>query len=517
MTDSNDLLHKDRVIARVVLELTSPLSISTGDAGDDADNALVCDANGLPAIPGTSLAGVLRSAWAPTRGALGKDRKGAAFGYQDKAPSGVTPEAMRSLVRVSWGAIHDASDKPVEPRRPADAIDDDVLTAARVPIVRDHVRLDHRGTVDGTGKYTRASVMAGHRFTVELETSGRYATKLMTELIEVLGDPATRLGGRTRAGLGAFRLVRYARRDYDLSVDGGDLNDWIERSLSLREPLKGAPVVDVEADDKAVPPDTLALSLVPTEPWQIGAGDEDSLGDVQNAQPDDEHYRPDIVPYTEERIVWKSGTGKLSAPQLVLPASAIKGALRHRTAFYLRLADEDFAHTKSDDPHWRAGELPGIKALFGEINGAGQGQVGLLFIDDVRLDLPPKGLLASTHVSIDRFTGAPMNGHLFTDISVDSDTPLPVRLRLDFAGVQGAFLNSERVKVQRVKRPDASHEDTRAHLAEALKAFKRAVTDLCTESLQLGAGAGRGYGYFKDPGAQVDRWLAGVLKEGSNV
>ena len=481
-----EILHATRVIARVVLELTAPMSIGTGEPGDDADNALVLDANGLPTIPGTSLAGLLRSAWAPTE-KKGDDDKGAAFGYQDIAKDKKSaPEAQRSLVRVSWAAIHSQYDRPVEGLRlPDDLAADPVLRAALVPVVRDHVRLNHRGTVHTDGKFTRASVMAGHRFSVELEVSGDGAEARMAQLIALLQSPRTRLGGRTRAGLGAFELVRGQTQIFDLATPQG-LKRWIERPLRLSEPLGQPSPISL----KPTAEDVLTLKLIPTEPWQIGAGDGDGVDAVavQN-RPSGAHaekYAPDILPYTERRIEWDDDErqGFVGKPQLVLPASAIKGALRHRTAFHLRREAGEFASTGSSVISWAPEDLPGIKALFGEVNAQDEdrGQVGLLFIDDVRVAV--SGLLSTTHVSIDRFTGAPLGGHLFTDISVDDRAPLTIRMRLEARADRPAF-------------------------AKARVALNRAIDDLCNDRLQLGAGAGRGYGYFEGEAVTTPDWFKG--------
>ncbi len=64
------------------------------------DSALVTDANDLPAIPGSSLAGVLRHLWRGTYGSHTHDD--ALFGYQ----SGNLGDASR--LAISWGALLDS-------------------------------------------------------------------------------------------------------------------------------------------------------------------------------------------------------------------------------------------------------------------------------------------------------------------------------------------------------------------------------------------------------------------------
>ncbi|MEZ4475693.1 MAG: RAMP superfamily CRISPR-associated protein, partial [bacterium] len=165
--ERKNLLGRYRHLLRVVIELASPLSIGTGDDTLDAANAVARDANDLPTIPGTSLAGVLRAAWGGEADALfGYQRRKVRTGRNDEAPA----EAQRSRLRVSWGSVHGQDDRPVQGLVPPASIEaDPVLAAARGVVRRDHVRLNHRGVADGRGKHDRASVMAGHRFSFELE------------------------------------------------------------------------------------------------------------------------------------------------------------------------------------------------------------------------------------------------------------------------------------------------------------------------------------------------------------
>ena len=49
-----------RYIARFVVEAATPLAVGSGNKGLTIDRLVIKDANGLPFIPGTSLAGVVR-------------------------------------------------------------------------------------------------------------------------------------------------------------------------------------------------------------------------------------------------------------------------------------------------------------------------------------------------------------------------------------------------------------------------------------------------------------------------
>ena len=52
-------------LAHVTIELSTPLTIGTGNGDDLNDSTCVLDTNGLPTIPGTSLAGMLRELGVP--------------------------------------------------------------------------------------------------------------------------------------------------------------------------------------------------------------------------------------------------------------------------------------------------------------------------------------------------------------------------------------------------------------------------------------------------------------------
>ena len=49
-----------RYVARPTIEFTTPFLVGAGEEDFFSDAVFVADANGLPAIPGSSIAGVLR-------------------------------------------------------------------------------------------------------------------------------------------------------------------------------------------------------------------------------------------------------------------------------------------------------------------------------------------------------------------------------------------------------------------------------------------------------------------------
>ena len=71
--------YTHRYIARIVLEAETPLVVGTGDKNIQTDAVVATDVNGLPYIPGSSIAGVLRHA-------IGEDSESgnSLFGMGDK-------------------------------------------------------------------------------------------------------------------------------------------------------------------------------------------------------------------------------------------------------------------------------------------------------------------------------------------------------------------------------------------------------------------------------------------------
>ena len=74
-----------RFLARIIIEAKSPLNIGSGNKGIKTDSLVLRDINGLPFIPGTTIAGLLRHS-------LGKD-EAYLMGSQDMGSSLIITEA----------------------------------------------------------------------------------------------------------------------------------------------------------------------------------------------------------------------------------------------------------------------------------------------------------------------------------------------------------------------------------------------------------------------------------------
>lgn len=443
-------------IIRAVIEFTAPLSIGAGAYDLLVDAPVVVDADGLPALPGSSLAGVLRAAALRTHAERDVDDW---FGQRASSRQSATASSLW----VSWGRPHGAADQPVAPCAVSghDHKSDRVLDFLRAQVLRDRVRLNERGVVAEKGKYDQSFVPAGARFTVELRIDGD-----ALDAKTVLGWLASAsLGRSTGAGFGQVRIVRAASRRFQLRVDA-------DRQAYLRHPralwVASDALADMRIDAEATAwPLRFALTLRPEHGLLIG-GRADEAGDGA-----------DLVPFCEKRVLWPKSGGVVKS-HFILPGSALRGALSHRTRFHLGVIQQhelpelvvDEAHEAlfGSDPGRKPTDDPDSEAL----------KAGRLIVPETLL--PDGALHHQMHVSLDRFTQGPRDGMLFEEQVLWLDGQV-----LSIAiGVDAPAATQDLANVDDVHRP----------LAAAIKAFRRALVDLTEGTLGLGHANARGHGFF---------------------
>ncbi|GAB4303315.1 MAG: hypothetical protein Kow0096_25330 [Thiohalomonadaceae bacterium] len=456
-------------LARLTLECATPLSIGTGRGDGVFDVQLVTDANGLPAIPGTTLAGVLRHLF---KHAGGNDDL--LFGHTDKTTS------QASRLEVSWGVLCDSHGRAADGLLLNGVIDDPLLQHAAdlagQPLIRDRVRITHRGAAADKGKFDRSILPAGYRFAAELALWGTPADgEEWQRLLSLLNDPAFRLGGATRAGLGAMKVIACHTRTFDLaSAADAEAFRTLGRAVDDHTGLDNSTLV------KNTSRRVIEFELKPNSYWRIGQGNLPQCKDGNGKT-------ADLLPRLEQRVLWNGeGKGELVAAKrhLLVPAASIKGALSHRVAFHYNRFSGQFAEDMADavDGYDKSAANVAVRALFGYARGAtrddAKGKAGCLLIDDVYLDeyIAGKNLQQVMHNAIDRFTGGVRNHMLFSEKMV-WQVSIPFKITV---------LDETVFKDQNIKR-----------------ALDAALADLCEGRLALGGGAGKGHGFFtgirKDP------------------
>lgn len=459
-------------IARVTLETVTPLSIASGKANGVFDTSLVMDANGLPTIPGSSLTGVLRHLYQAEYGETGTNEL---FGYQDRKDS---EKSQPSRLNVSWGCIQDSKGKAIQglclgANRTAieqDSILNVALSLADAPANRDRVKLNHKGASANTGKFDRAVLPAGYRFTVELSLWSDTANDALWErALELLHHPLLRLGGSTRAGLGKLKVIEVQELVADLTQETGRKTfTAIQRDMNSRAGFKLRKPSSNANSNKVV---TATLTLKPNSYWRIGQGEKPNLQDSNGKT-------ADLLPKLEQRINWQLNKAEGAAEQLLIPGSSVKGALSHRIAFHAnrfseqpRWADdmtEDKLNTYDKSEHCEE-----VQQLFGFANdeqrhSKQKGQAGFVFIDDAYQTFSKTDLQMIMHNSIDRFSGSVRDHMLFSE----------------------EMVWGKGVNLQLTIKKDAAITPT------AKKALQHALDDLCQGRLALGAGVSKGHGLF---------------------
>jgi len=442
-------------VARITIQTTTPVTVGTGGGDDTRDSICVADASGLPAIPGSSIAGALRHALA---GAGDPDTDAACrrlFGFQEKN------RGASSRVEVSWAQVHDTGDRPV-PFRGADTRGNALLAFLATGITRDHARVNARGAVDDRGKFDETLVPTGARFTFEIVVVDPDGGEL-DKLLDLLAAPTFRLGGRTRRGYGRFRLVRVLRRDFDLTRPD-DRRVWRELPADLHRKAEG--LVEMKELPRGRLPADAALAQVeitPEDHWIVAGGEP-----VDAFLPDEDGV-PDMLPLSEQRIEWPGG--KITEHFALLPAASLKGALRHRSAYHCRCREGGFVEAPLAPEQLGTEAQPEpVQRLFGSIRDDDSGRPGRVHLTDLYVAADQRRRAMLEHVSIDRFTGAPVSGALFDEAP-------------HFRGDQA--LRFDLIVDRRTLEPGD------------LELLDDALEDLVGGRLAVGGGANRGHGYFQ--------------------
>jgi CRISPR/Cas system CMR subunit Cmr4 (Cas7 group RAMP superfamily) len=450
-------------IARITIEAASPISLAAGE-GDVFDVMLARDALGLPMIPGSSLQGVLKSLLSRSGDT---DLVTKLFGNMQ----GRSTTAGR--LQFSNAAVHNGNNEAVKVGD--DPSKDELLRhlLADDPVLRDHVALDHLGTVVGKAKFDRTAVPVGTRFSFELLMWGNEDDgAVFKAVLNLLTHPLFRLGGATRRGYGRLGEVKASYLFFD------NPKDRVDEIAALRgarlschgglPPLSLKPCANPQVEE-------ISLTLTPLGYWRAGGDGERTLTGKKFVDDADPVKEVDDAFTREPSIIWNGATGtwcdpgKAVAEDFVLQGSSIRGALAHRTLFHWNKAKGRLVvdTTAVEQVKLWAKQSAELLALFGEVadEKLKRGNRSALIVDDVRFK--PTGTTNLTHNSIDRFTGGVRSGALYSEELVISKA-FAVRILID-----------NRVKI----------DDT------ARKALDAAILDLRKGRLSLGA---RSLGWFGD-------------------
>ena len=434
-----------RHLAKIVVEAASPLAIGTGATHILTDSPVATDINGLPFIPATSLAGVIRHALDDDSlfGFPGADGgEGSKIIFTDAVMIGKDGRAVDGLGNIDFN-------------------DDFYRHYDNMP-VRQHVKMNHRGVAEQSGKFDGQVVYKGTRFVFELEIASETDnSQALNDIIEKLQSASFRIGGGTRKGYGELKVIGHLCKTAIIDMtNNADLDAYLSKSTLLSLDWEkyadfSLPSVETSLSDWT----TYKLTLTPEDFTLFGTG----LGD------DD----ADNVSATEDVVIWENENGvempHFDGVRMLIPASSIKGAIAHRTAYHYNKLSGYFA---TDQTIRSKAPNAAVKALFGFAgDNSSDSCRGNVIMSDLFGNTPIQKVMH--HVKIDNFTGGTINGALFQE-------------KVAVAGGQNFTLE---ILINNNIAFDGDKE-------KVYLAFETALIDLCEGLLPLGGATNRGYGIF---------------------
>jgi len=407
-------------IAHIVIEAQTPLKVGSSAMDFLNDAPVQRDWNGLPMILGTSIAGVLRKAYGNGAENI--------FGQKDG-----------SKVIISNALLLDEKGKVQEELLLKKS---NFLAHFQTLPVRQHTAIDHKGTAKKGAKFDEEVVYKGSRFKFSIEYIEDDKDSF-EKILNLLGKEILRFGGGTTKGFGKVGVVSVKKAAMDLAEYTSSLNEDIGQEYK--------PAI---ADTQYI---KYSLCIKPDNFFMFGSG----FGDDE----------ADMTPVYESVVEYNENSAKLSKKKVFIPASSIKGALSHRTAFYYNKAEAVFADKVSNHDDFTGENNKAVKAIFGHKKeskeGEELGQKGKVLISDC-FKKENANTKTFDHVSIDRFTGAAIDGALFQEKTVAADDEsYDIEILLE-KGVDGEYV----------------------------QAFECALNDICNGMLPLGGATTKGHGVF---------------------
>ena len=482
--------YNHRLIARITIEAETPLAVGSGKKSILTDAAINRDANGLPFIPGTTLAGLIRHA-------IDEELANRLMGFiKKKNDKNGEYEVEGSRLIVTEAKLLNHNGKAIDGLLNLETACNDedrtFLDGFKHAPIRQHAKINHRGVTEDKGKFDEEVVPKGARFGFEMELMANPKSEEelaeykrdFKDLLRKLRADGFRVGGKSRNGFGRIEVVGEVclYRELDLSQPA-DLDLYLKKRASLAETWDGFEPLELEKPQESRYT-RYKLEITPKDFLFFGSG-------FGNEDVDHSYIKERFIEWNEEGNI---GRWHSHDHSLVVPASSVKGALAHRTAFHFNKLAECFAN---DIPAEELANHSGkhneaVCALFGSegnddkyesnkkenaterCDGKRRGHV--LFADIVKQRKGQTGKKIHNHVKIDRFTGGAIDGALFDEEALIVHPDEPEKLELDLL----------------VDKDERINEDQRI-----IQAFEEALKDVCKGMLPLGGNVNKGYGQFE--------------------
>jgi CRISPR/Cas system CSM-associated protein Csm3 (group 7 of RAMP superfamily) len=452
-------IYQYRNLACIIIEAKTPLAVGSGEKDMTTDQLVARDANGLPFIPGTAIAGIIRHALDI------KKHDKSIFGFNEskeeknKRIAGQKNAGQKIKENIDEGSQIIFSSAYIVKQRGVviDKLDlnvyeDEYLIHFKDLPIRQHVCIGTNGASKKTGKFDEEIVYKGTRFCFEIELlTETENSHIFENILSELAKESLRIGGGTRKGFGKIAIVEYKTKTLNLNIPK-ELELYINKTSSLNDTFwsdQGIPKEMVNDDEI----DSITLSLSAKDFILIGSGIGSKLADD--------------TPVQEKVVIWNNGVPQLKS-FFVLPGTSIKGALAHRTDFYYRQEEGIYLEDlfNSDEKSDIIDTLcKSKKELFGSIED--ETFPGNVFISDVFIE--SSSLEIQPHVVIDAFTGGAVKGKLFQEQLLKINEPVQISIQ--------------------IKKNNYS--------PNVRKAFDKALDDLKNGILPLGAATNRGHGTFQ--------------------
>lgn len=436
-----DTIYIFRHIARIVIEMESPIAISSGRDNIMTDSSIMKDINGLPYIPGTSITGVIRN----NINFLNSNEKDKLFGFQTQQ------SGQGSKIIISDAIMIGNDGKPKDGIQSIDFTNEFYKKFQALPI-RQHVCINDKGVNKGTGKFDEEIVYKGTRFCFEIELMSQTDNReLFGKIMDTICSDYLRIGSGTRKGFGKASVITEQSGIAHLNLkEPKDLELYLKKTTNLSDSWIGFNVFDgKQKDDNCW--ETYSINIHPIDFFLFSSGFKDDDADMS--------------PVYEEYITWSQNNKPKFTEQknILIPASSIKGALSHRVAYYWNKLNKKYADNKEG---LCGSSNPAVFALFG---GAEENsRRGNVIISDIYG--PNLMTKIHSHVKIDRFTGGTIKSGLFFEKTVygrNNDFELKIIVN------KAAYI-------------DKTIEES----------LKLAIEDLRNGRLPLGGGVNRGNGIF---------------------
>lgn len=438
-----------RFLARIIIEAKTPLNIGSGNKGIKSDSLVLRDINGLPFIPGTTIAGLLRHT-------LGDD-----------ADKYMGSQEMGSPLIITEAKMLDSDGAVLDGILSQDKLHSPFLANFRQLPIRQHAKIGDRGATVKGGKFDEEIVLKGARFCFEMEMlSDKDGDTKFKDILNTLNSDTFRIGSGSRSGFGEIEVVGGQCLFKKINLEDPEQKEWyLKKSSSLSEKWQDAETIKLETTNTKGWT-TYEIQLNPIDFMLFGSG----FG----------NDKADMTFVRESFVDWSTTPAMVKDREqvIIIPASSVKGALSHRLAFHYNKLKKIFADDmpegkKIDDFVGKNNEA--VKAVFGSEGDSVDGKIsnkkrGNVLMSDIIQETTVSSKILN-HVSIDRFTGGAIDGALFNEETLYAKG-LSFNLKL--------IVNNDAFKEKDVQ-----------------TAFENSLRDLCSGLLPLGGGVNRGNGCFK--------------------